>query len=148
MKRQYIRKSRRAVPGRCHRRGATVPEFAIVLPIFFVLLFAGIEFSVLNTIRSTANNAAYEGARKLVIPGADAATGITEAERIMAVVGVRNLSVTVTPSTITDETREVTVQVSVPYSRNAIITPWFTGNLVINSQSSLRTERYGGIGGS
>lgn len=117
-------------------------------PMFFVLLFAGIEFSVLSTIRSTANNAAYEGARRLVIPGADAAIGIAEAERIMAVVGVNTLTVTVTPATITDETRDVTVRVSVPYADNSIIVPWFTGGLVINSESTLRTERYGGIGGA
>jgi len=130
------------------RRGATIAEFAIVAPVFFVLLFTGIEFSALNTIRCTANNAAYEGARKLVIPGASAATGSTEAERIMAIIGVRNLTVTVIPSTLTDETREVTVRVSVPYDSNAIIMPWFTGGLVINSESTLRTERYGGISGS
>ena len=144
MKRQTIKSKRRTQ----QRRGATIAEFAIVAPVFFVLLFTGIEFSVLNTIRSTAINAAYEGARKPVIPGASAATGITEAERIMAIIGVSNLTVTVTPTTLTDETREVTVQVSVPYDSNAIIMPWFTGGLVINSQSTLRTERYGGIGGS
>ena len=82
--------------------------------MFFVLLFTGIEFSVLNTIRSTASTAAYEGARKLVIPGASAATGVTEMERIMAIIGVRNVTVTVTPPTLTDETREVTAHVSVP----------------------------------
>lgn len=127
------------------RRGATIAEFAITAPLFFVLLFAGVEFAVLSTIRSTANNAAYEGARKLVIPGADAATGIQEVRRIMAIVGVRNLSVTVTPSVITEDTSEVTVDVAIPYDDNAIITPWFTGGVVVNTQSRLRTERYGGV---
>ena len=116
--------------------------------MFFALLFTGIEFSVLNTIRSTANNAAYERVRKPVIPGASAATGITEAERMMASIGVHDLTVTVTPTTLTDETREVTVDVSVPDDSNAIIKPWFTGGLVFNSRSTLRTEHYGGIGGS
>jgi Flp pilus assembly protein TadG len=141
----------RHIDGCCssqRRNGATIPEFAIVAPLFFVLLFAGIEFSVLSTIRSTANNAAYEGARKLVIPGADAATGIAEAQRIMSIVGVNHLTVTVTPATLTDETRDVTVRVTVPYTENAIIAPWFTGGLIINSDSTLRTERYGGIGGA
>ena len=147
--RRRIRNSTHApASSKLHRRGTTLAEFAIVMPLFFVLFFAGIEFSVLSTIRSTANNAAYEGARKLVIPGADAATGIAEARRVMAVVGVNNLTVTVTPATLTDETRDVTVRVSVPYADNAIIAPWFTGGLIINSESTLRTERYGGIGGA
>lgn len=150
MKRQpenhQCRAAARRRPGRRH--GATIPEFALVVPVFFVLLFAGIEFSVISTIRSTANNAAYEAARKLVIPGAVASTGVDEATQIMAIVGVRNLTVTVTPPVIDDETAEVTVDISIPYSDNAIITPWFTGNVTINSQAKLRTERYGGISGS
>ena len=119
MKRQTSNTNRRYQ----QRRGATIAEFAIVASVFFLLLFTGIEFSVLNTIRSTANNAAYEGAGKLVIPGASAATGIIEAERIMAIIGVRDLTVTVTPTTLTDETREVTVHVFVPYDSNAFIMP-------------------------
>ncbi len=133
---------------RPRRHGITIAEFAVVAPVFFVILFAGIEFSVLNTIRNTANNAAYEGARKLVIPGAVASTGQLEAERIMGIVGVNSLTVTVTPSTIDDETREVTVDVSIPYASNAIIVPWFTGSVTIHSQVTLLTERYGGVGGS
>lgn len=133
---------------RPRRHGITIAEFAVVAPVFFVILFAGIEFSVLNTIRNTANNAAYEGARKLVIPGAVASTGQLEAERIMSIVGVNALTVTVTPSTIDDETREVTVDVSIPYASNAIIVPWFTGSVTIHSQVTLLTERYGGVGGS
>lgn len=125
-----------------HRRGATLVEFAVVSPVFFVLLLAGMEFSVLSMIRSTTNNAAYESARKLVIPGAKASRGIEEAERIMAVVGVHNLTVTVTPPVIDDETQSVTVQISVPYDENAIFTPMFTGGMIVNSVSTLRTERF------
>src|SRR5210317_459873 len=82
------------------RRGATVVEFAVVAPVFFILLFGGIEFAILSTIRATSHNAAYEAARKLVIPGADPAVGIAEAERIMGVIGVDTLTVTVTPTVI------------------------------------------------
>ncbi len=120
-------------------------EFAVVAPVFFLLLFAGIEFAVLGTIRSTANNAAYEGARKLVIPGAVASDGITEANRIMGIVGVSNLTVTTTPAVIDETTQDVTVNVSIPYDSNAVFVPWFAGGLVINSSSTLKTERYGGI---
>ena len=45
------------------RRGATTVEFAIVAPVFFLFLLASIEFSRLNIIRHTADNAAYEAAR-------------------------------------------------------------------------------------
>lgn len=127
------------------RAGATMVEFAVVVPTFFLLLFGAMEFSVVGTIRSTAHNAAYEGARKLVIPGADVSEGIAEARRIMSIVGVDTLTVTVSPTTITDETRQVTVNVRIPYDDNAIFTPWFTGGVTIEASSTLQTERYGGI---
>lgn len=59
-------------PNASKRRGATMVEFVVVVPIFFMLLMVAMEFAVLGTIRSTADNAAYEAARKLVIPGATA----------------------------------------------------------------------------
>ncbi|MEQ9411011.1 MAG: pilus assembly protein [Fuerstiella sp.] len=130
---------------RARRRGATVVEFAVVVPIFFLLLFAGIEFATLGTIRSTAHNAAYEGARKLVIPGALASEGIDEAKRVLGVVGVDVLTVTTTPSVITDDTQQVTLTVSIPYDSNAVFVPYFTGGLTIQSSVTLKTERYGGI---
>lgn len=129
------------------RRGTTVVEFAVVAPLFFTLLFATIEFATLNTIRNTCNNAAYEAARVLVVPGAVAADGITEAERILAIVGVDAMTVTVEPSVIDQATQNVTVRVEVPYAENAILVPVFTGNVVLTSEFTLKTERYDGIPG-
>ena len=127
------------------RRGATVVEFVVVAPIFFMLLMAAMEFAVLGTIRSTANNAAYEAARKLVIPGAIAQEGIDEAEFVMGIVGVSTVDVKVTPTDILDTTQEVTVNVSIPYADNAIFTPFFLSDVVIESEITMQTERYGGI---
>ena len=81
----------------------------------------------------------------LVIPGADVALGIAEAERILGIIGVDNLTVTVTPNVITNTTREVTVNIFIPYDDNAIFVPMFTGGLVITSSTTLATERYNGI---
>ncbi len=127
------------------RRGVAIVEFAVVAPVFFILLFGGIEFATLSTIRATSHNAAYEGARKLVIPGADVTVGIAEAERIMSIIGVDTLAVTVTPNVITNNTREVTVSISIPYKDNAVFVPMFTGGLTIVSSTTLATERYDGI---
>lgn len=127
------------------RRGATLVEFALVAPVFFMLLFGGIEFAVIGTIRSTSHNAAYEAARKLVIPGAVARDGIDEAERIMSIIGVNTLTVTTTPAVITEETQEVTVDISIPYADNAIFTPMFLGDLTLQSSITMTTERYDGL---
>ena len=145
MKRAFRERTNRRADSMPSRRGATIVEFALVAPVFFLLLFGGIEFATLSTIRATSHNAAYEGARKIVIPGADPAIGKAEAERIMGIIGVDTLTVTVTPSVITHDTREVTVSISIPYDDNAVFVPMFTGGLTIVSSTTLATERYDGI---
>lgn len=126
------------------RRGVTLVEFALVLPVFLLFTFASIEFAHLNTLRNTANNAAYEAARVIVVPGADAAEAEVEAARILAAVGTREFSVDVTPQEITPDTDSVTISVNVPYERNSLMVPWFTRSLTIRSKATLKTERYRG----
>ena len=126
-------------------RGVTAVEFAVVVPVFFILLFACFEFSIIGTIRSTSHNAAYEAARILVVPGAKSADGVTEAKRILSIIGVDTLNVTVTPTTITYTTQSVTVDIDIPYAQNAVFTPWFVGNVTLKSTCTLNTERYDGI---
>ena len=124
------------------RRGVTLVEFAIVAPIFFLLLFAMIEFSHLVNIRNAAHNAAYEAARLIVVPGATAQEGRQEARRIMNIVGIRNMSIEVTPSTITPETEVVDVEIQIPYAQNAIVIPRFASGITVKSKVSIKTERY------
>lgn len=64
---------------------------------------------------------------------------------MMGVVGVSSLDVTVTPTSILDNTQEVTVNVSIPYADNAMLTPLFLSDVVIESEITMQTERYGGI---
>ncbi|MEZ6062966.1 MAG: TadE/TadG family type IV pilus assembly protein [Planctomycetaceae bacterium] len=127
------------------RKGTTAVEFTLVAIPFFIFLFAGIEFANMNNIRNTANNAAYEGCRKLVVPGAVAATGEAEARRIMSIVGANNLNVTVTPAVITDATREVTVRITLSFAANSILIPRWMSSANVTSEVTLATERYDGI---
>ncbi len=123
------------------RLGATAVEFAIVAPVFFVFVIAAFEFGRLNVIRHTADNAAYEGARRAMVPGATAAEASSEAERILRTVGARGAKVTINPATLGPEVNQVTVTVDVPLSQNGWITPRFTKNSTIRATSTLRTER-------
>ena len=63
----------------------------------------------------------------------------------MAIVGVNDLAVRVTPAVITESTQQITVNVDIPYARNAVFTPWFVGNVTLKSYCTLATERYDGI---
>lgn len=123
------------------RTGATAVEFAIVAPVFFLILFAMFEFSHVNVLRHTADNAAYEASRVAIIPGATAADAVAEANRLLTVVGTRNANVTVTPPVIDESVDQVTVSVDVPMSRNSLIMSRFMTNSTLHSESTLRTER-------
>lgn len=126
---------------RRRRSGATAVEFAIVAPVFFLVLMSMFEFSRLNTLRHTADNAAYEAARVAMVPGASAADAIGEAQRLLTILGARGATVTVTPPTITPNTDEVTVRVAVPLDQNGWVVPRFTAGRTLTSESTLRTER-------
>ncbi len=102
---------------------------------------ATFEFGWLNVMRHTADNAAYEAARRAIVPGATSAEAIAKANSLLNVVGARKAKVTITPSTITSSTISVTVSVDLPMSSNGLITPRFTGKKVLHSESTLKTER-------
>jgi Flp pilus assembly protein TadG len=129
----------KSVPRDC--RGATLVEFAIVAPVFLLIILALFEFAWINVVRHTADNAAYEAARTVMVPGATAAEGVTEANQLLSAVGARNATVTVTPGVIATDTTHVTVQVNVPMDSNALLLPRFTRGLQLRSQARLRTER-------
>jgi hypothetical protein len=123
------------------RRGAAAVEFALTAPIFFLFLLAAFEFGWLNVIRHTADNAAYEAARTAMVPGATTAEARNRADSLLKIVGARGARVTVTPPVLTPETEQVTVAVDIPMNRNGLITPRFTKNKTLHSESTLRTER-------
>src|SRR5688572_20915708 len=52
------------------RRGASVVEFAVVAPVFFLLVFGMIEYGRLVMVQQVLTNATREGARRAVLDGA------------------------------------------------------------------------------
>lgn len=126
-----------------NRTGATAVEFALVAPIFFLLLLSSFEFSRLNVIRHTADNAAYEAARIAMVPGATAAEAATEANRIMDIAGARGTTITINPATLGPNTSQITVTVDVPLDQNGWIVPRFTRTQTMRAVSTLKAERTG-----
>lgn len=123
------------------RRGATAVEFAIVAPIFFLLMMASFEFSRMNVIRHTADNAAYEAARHAMVPGATAAEAVAKANSILNTVGTRGARVTITPTALGPTVDTISVSIDVPLNQNGWIVPKFTSGRTLTAQSTLRTER-------
>lgn len=110
-------------------------------PLFFLFLLAAFEFGWMNVLRHTADNAAYEAARAAMVPGATAADATAKANGLLKVVGARSPKITITPATITTATKEVTVTIDIPMSKNGLIVPKFSKKSTLHAESTLRTER-------
>lgn len=123
------------------RCGLTAVEFALVAPVAFLLLFGALELGHANMVFHSAEAAAYEGARKGIIPGATATECIAGANDMLQLCRVRGATVTVNPAVLTPNDANVTVRVQVPYRSNSIVVPFFTRSLVINRECKLSRER-------
>ena len=105
------------------RSAAVVVEFAICAPILFMFFFASLEFSRVNMIRQSVENAVYEGARRGIVPGATAADCRNSAQAVLNSISARDATISVTPMVITNDTSEVTVAVTVPVNKNSWVIP-------------------------
>ncbi len=133
-------------PARQHctvRRGVVTVELAFVLPILFMVLFGSIEFSRLNMLKHLANVAAYEGARSGMCVGNTDTDVIAKATQILNAGSVVSPTITVTPSTITETTTDVQVDISIPVAGNFWLAPKYVTSAVTGT-CTLTTERPGG----
>lgn len=105
-----------------------------------MVLMAGIEFSRFMFARHSVDQAAYEGARAGIIPGATSDNVRQVANRILNATGIRKATIRVTPETINDKTAEVEVHIRCNYSDSSWIGPLFLGATVIESKLTLDHE--------
>ena len=116
-------------------------EFSVVLPVFLMIVFAGFEFSRICLVRNAAHNAAYQAARRVMVPGATVADANAEASRLLSVFGVSTFTLTVNPNPITLAANRVTVSVDIPADQCGWIAPMFTTSRMIHAGSTLFAER-------
>lgn len=122
------------------RLGAALVEFAITVPIVFLLFSAAFDFCRLSMITHTAEQAAYEGARRGSIPKATAALAQQSAEEELERIGLRQAVVTVIPAEIQSTTKEITVQVRIPMNSNGWITATVLKDSYITRSCTLSCE--------
>lgn len=123
------------------RTGATAVEFAVTFPVLIIFLFAAINLSMAASLHHTVDHAAYEAARQGAISSATIDSITLVAERELEIFGIRDATITVLPSDLTDQTDEITVRISVPIGKNIPIgsVPWSDG--VISSECTMRREK-------
>lgn len=67
-----------------NRRGTTAVETAMVLPVFFLLLFAIFEFSHAQMVTNMLNNACRNGARLGAVEGSTSAQVVSRVNQTLA----------------------------------------------------------------
>jgi Flp pilus assembly protein TadG len=99
------------------RRGTAVVEFALIAPLFLLLLFGIIEFGRVVMVQQLITNAAREGARMAVIEGANDSTIETDIEDRLAGSSVpgATCSISLTADPVNGDRKVVTV--SVPFNQ-------------------------------
>ena len=115
-------------------------EFAVTAPIVFLLFFAQLEFSRANLIRHSIQSAAYEGARRGIVPGATVADVREAATSILTAVSARDAVVTVDPTVIQPDTSQVTVTIDIPLISNTWGAAKFLRDRTLTSSITLNRE--------
>ncbi|HCS51249.1 MAG TPA: transporter [Planctomycetaceae bacterium] len=123
------------------RSGAALVEFAICVPVVFVLFFASFDICRFSMITHAAEQAAFEGARRGSIPGATAAEAKQAAQDELDKLSLKNATITVTPNTIYNSTEKVTVNVRLSLEANSWVpTKVLTGGYI--DRTSTLTREY------
>lgn len=128
---------------RKNRRGAAAVEFALVAPVFFLLVFGMIEYGRMVMVQQLLTNAAREGARRGVLDGSTTAEVSTAVTNYLSGASVNGATVTVTPNPPSSATfgQPVTVQVSVPFNAVSWLpSPLFLGGRTLTSTAIMRRE--------
>ena len=122
------------------RKGVTAVEFALTFPLLLALVFGSLEFSRANTIRNMCENAALEGARAGMIPGATAQDCMDAANDLLDIIGIQNATVTINPTTVLPTTEEVEVTVTIPLADNSLPISKFVLGTTMSQTASLPRE--------
>lgn len=138
------------------RRGVAAVEFAVIAPLFFMLLFGMIEFGRMIMVQQLLTQASREGARQAVLDGATSAQVEQAVEEYLASVSIPGTAASIaayagkpadkagtgTPD-VSGAARgqAVTVEISIPYREASWLpAPWFLGQAVIKAAATMRHE--------
>ena len=139
---------------RCHRTGSAAVEFALVAPLFTLLILGGIEVGRALQVQSALDNAVREGCRGYAASTTTLTSGYQTGTASYAQylvldslsnanmkINTANVTVTTGSSTVTVSTlsmTQVTVTATVPYSKVAYFTPFLINKNLSATVSMLK----------
>jgi Flp pilus assembly protein TadG len=128
---------------RRQRRAAAAVEFAIVAPVFFLLILGMIEYGRMVMVQQVITNASREGARQAVLDGATAPEISAVVNDYLASGSISGATVTVAPNPPTSAGfgDPVTVAVSIPFSQVSWLpSPMYLGGKTLTASTVMRRE--------
>jgi Flp pilus assembly protein TadG len=128
---------------RRNQRGASAVEFAVVAPVFFLLIFGMIEYGRMVMVQQVITNASREGCRRAVIDGTTYADVEAAVENYLTSAGIDGTTLTVDPNPPSSAGAgdPVTVTVSVPFAQVSWLpSPMFLGTTQLRAATVMRRE--------
>jgi hypothetical protein len=138
-----------------NRKGAILSmELVLVLPIFLLLVFSIVEFSMLMSAQTRVANAAQNGARMLSICGVPSTNAETEikarVEQLLGPALAQQSVITITPGAYASDLGHIHVQVPMRNACPDLL--WMTGFSVadryINCDAAMAMERTSQVDGT
>ena len=128
---------------RRNRRAAAAVEFAVVAPLFFLLVFGKIEYGRMVMVQQILTNASREGARRAVLDGATTSNVTDTVASYLASGSITGATITVSPNPPSNAKYgdPVTVTVSVPFNQVSWLpSPMFLGGKTLTATTVMRRE--------
>jgi len=125
------------------RRGASVVEFALVAPIFFMVVLGIIEFGRMSMVQQVITNAAREGARIAVLDGSTTVGVTNKINDYLTAASISGATVTTTPDPPSNAGfgQPVTVNITIAFSDVSWLpTPFFLGGKSLTATVVMRRE--------
>jgi Flp pilus assembly protein TadG len=126
------------------RRGIAATEFAIVAPVFFLMVIGFIEIGRALMVQQVLINASRVGARMASTTGSTSSGVQSAVQDYTTSVAVPGVTVAVSPNPATAASGTViTVTTSVGFnSVSWMSSPWFMGGKTLTSTSKMRKEGF------
>ncbi len=124
------------------RRGAAMVEFAICLPVFFLITMGTIETCRMIYLRQSLKLAAYESARVGIIPTVTIDTMKDQCILVLENRKIAGYEFSCNPPNLEDLQMGdlLTVTIAIPAEPNALVGSWFYTKKTISASVSIMAE--------
>jgi Flp pilus assembly protein TadG len=128
---------------RRNRRAAAAVEFALVAPLFFLFVFAMLEYGRMVMVQQVITNASREGARRAVLDGATTTSVTNAVNDYLAAGSITGATITIAPNPPNDAEfgDPVTVTVSIGFNQVSWLpSPMYLGGRTMIATTVMRRE--------